>query len=94
VTIDLTVQGFASDKSATTVPAGASVTINFTNEDTGVAHNFALYDSSSKELYQGDIIDGPDRRTYQFTAPGTPGPYTFRCDLHPVQMKGSFIVTP
>jgi plastocyanin len=94
VTIDLVAKNIAFDKSTITVPAGAQVTINFDNQDSGIPHNFALYtDSSAKtSIFVGEIITGPKTTTYTFTAPTTPGNYFFRCDVHPTQMKGTFVV--
>lgn len=93
-TINLTAQNIAFDKSTITVPAGASVTINFTNKDTGIQHNFALYTDSSAYtlIFRGDTITGPATTTYTFTAPSTPGNYFFRCDVHPTMMTGTFVV--
>jgi plastocyanin len=95
VSIDLVAKGFAFDKSTITVPAGAMVTINFDNQDSGVSHNFAVYtDSSAKTpIFVGDVITGPKTTTYTFTAPTEPGDYFFRCDIHPTTMTGTFIVT-
>jgi plastocyanin len=94
VTIGLTAKNIAFDKSTITVPAGAQVTINFDNQDSGIPHNFALYtDSSAKtSIFVGGKITGPKTTTYTFTAPATPGNYFFRCDVHPTQMKGTFVV--
>jgi plastocyanin len=90
----LTAQGFAFDKSTLTVPAGASVTMNLTNGDAGVPHNFALYDGPAlgKSFFVGRLVTGPAMATYTFTAPTVPGTYFFRCDVHP-SMSGSFVVT-
>ena len=84
----------AFDQSTITVPAGASVTMNFDNKDSGVPHNFALYtdSSASKSIFVGQIITGPATITYKFTAPTTPGNYFFRCDVHPTAMTGTFVV--
>ncbi len=94
VNIDLVSQNLAFDKKTITVPAGASVTINFNNKDSGIAHNFALYTDSTAAtpIYVGQIVNGPAAITYTFTAPSTPGTYFFRCDVHPTTMTGSFIV--
>ena len=93
-TVDLTAQNIAFDKSTITVPAGAEVTVNFNNMDDGVPHNFAVYtdSSASQNIFKGDTITGPDTTTYTFTAPSEPGTYFFRCDVHPQQMTGDFIV--
>jgi plastocyanin len=94
VTVDLKAQNMAFDKSTITVPAGAKVTINFDNQDSGIPHNFALYTDSSAAtvIFKGNIITGPANTTYSFTAPATPGNYFFRCDVHPTSMKGQFVV--
>jgi plastocyanin len=94
VTIDLVAKNIAFDKSTITVPAGAEVTVNFDNQDSGIPHNFAVYTnaSASTSIFVGQIISGPAKVTYKFTAPTTPGNYFFRCDVHPSIMTGSFVV--
>lgn len=93
-TIALTAQNVKFDKATISVPAGAKVTVNFNNQDSGVPHNFAVYTdaSASKEVFKGQIVNGPGTATYTFTAPSTPGTYFFRCDVHPTTMTGQFIV--
>jgi len=93
VTIDLSAKNIAFDKSTITVMAGAEVTLVFTNNDASIPHNFSLYTDStaSKAIFVGKVITGGSM-TYHFTAPATPGAYFFRCDIHPTQMTGSFIV--
>ena len=95
VTVDLVAKNTSFNLHTITVPAGASVTINFDNQDAGVLHNFSLYASSSAPppaLFQGQFVTGPGTTTYKFTAPTKPGTYFFRCDIHPTIMIGSFIV--
>jgi len=94
VTIDLIAKNIAFNISTITVPAGANVTVNFHNEDSGIPHNFAVYDTAAAEkvIFIGKIITGPAETTYTFTAPDMPGTYFFRCDVHPAIMTGQFIV--
>ncbi len=94
VTINLSVRNVAFDKSRITVPPGAMVTIVFTNNDSGIPHNFALYETqaASKSIYVGEIITGVRMIEYTFMAPTDPGTYFFRCNVHPTSMKGDFIV--
>jgi plastocyanin len=98
VTIDVVAQKMAFDKSTITVPAGASVTINFNNLDGGIPHNISVYQNLSggqtKPVFIGDTIRGPKTIVYNFTAPTTPGNYSFICDIHPQIMVGTFVVTP
>ena len=81
------------DLNTITVAVGADVTINFDNQDT-VPHNFSLYTDSTAQtpVFQGNILNGPGKITYNFMAPMQPGTYYFRCDVHPTMMYGSFIV--
>jgi len=94
VTVDLTARNIAFDKSTITVPAGAQVMVSFDNQDSGVPHNFAVYHTSAAQdaIFIGQIITGPKTITYSFTAPAQPGSYFFRCDVHPAQMTGTFVV--
>jgi plastocyanin len=95
VTIGLIAKNIAYNTTTITVPAGADVTVNFDNEDANVPHNFAVYtdSSASTAIFKGEIITGPNKTTYSFVAPSTPGTYFFRCDVHPTIMTGQFIVT-
>ncbi|WP_301663157.1 outer membrane protein assembly factor BamB family protein [Methanoculleus frigidifontis] len=92
VTVGLTAENIAFNTSTITVPAGAAVTMDFTNLD-NVPHNFAAYETAeaSDAIFVGEVI-GQGEITYTFTAPETPGTYFFRCDVHPVAMTGDFIV--
>jgi plastocyanin len=94
VVIDLVAHNIAFDKSTITVPAGAEVTVNFDNKDSGIPHNFAVYQSAAADntIFKGKIITGPQKITYKFTAPSSPGTYYFRCDVHPTIMNGQFVV--
>ncbi len=91
--VNLTAENTAFDTDTITVPAGANVTVNFTNKDDGIPHNFAVYDSSlrSEQIFVGEIITGPAEIDYNFTAPEKPGTYYFQCDVHPF-MNGEFVV--
>jgi plastocyanin len=94
VTISLTAENVAFDQKSITVPVGARVTIDFSNRDSGIPHNFALYRdvSAAESIFSGEIIIGPATARYEFTAPPVPGTYFFRCDIHPAMMYGDFIV--
>ena len=94
VTVAIAAENFGFSTETITVPAGAEVTVEFDNRDDGVPHNVAVYtdSSASDAIFVGEIVMGPTRPTYTFTAPETPGNYFFRCDVHPA-MHGAFIVT-
>ena len=90
----LTARNNAFDKTSFTVPAGATVSLSFINDDPGVQHNFALYTdaSATTPIFQGGVATGQQTVLYTFAAPSTPGTYFFRCDVHPETMRGSFVV--
>jgi plastocyanin len=81
------------DQSTITVATGQPVQIVFDNQDPGVLHNVSVYTnkSASQAIFQGEITTGVVEKTYEFKAP-IPGTYYFRCDVHPDQMNGTFIV--
>jgi hypothetical protein len=94
VTFGLIAKNIAFNTSTIMVPAGADITINFDNQDSGIPHNFAVYQSAAatNAIFKGPIITGPKKTAYTFTAPSTPETYYFQCDVHPTQMNGQFIV--
>lgn len=93
VTIEIAAANMVFDTETITAPAGAEVTMDFDNRDENIPHNVSIYtdSSASDAIFVGDIITGPARITYTFTAPETPGTYFFQCDVHPF-MSGSFVV--
>jgi plastocyanin len=94
VTVNLVARNLAFDKRSIAAAPGVEVTINLDNQDAGVLHNAAFYTnrSASTKIFVGELFPGPAQRTEKFTAPTTPGNYFFRCDAHPDQMTGSFVV--
>jgi plastocyanin len=87
--------GFKFDKDTITVKAGSQVTLTFTNNDSGVPHNWAAYtDSTASVPIPGakvEVCTGPCEEQVTFTAPDQPGDYFFRCDVHPFMM-GTLVV--
>ncbi len=96
IVVNIMAQNRTFNTSTITVPAGAQVTINFDNQDSGVQHDVAFYTdpSASNTIYRILATTGPNKITDTFIAPSTPGAYFFRCDFHPTTMTGQFIVTP
>ncbi|MGH3277774.1 MAG: cupredoxin domain-containing protein [Trebonia sp.] len=81
------------DKSCLAAPANQAFTITFDNMDAGVPHNVDIYTNSSAttSLFKGAVVTGPTTTTYHVPALKS-GTYYFRCDIHPTQMFGTFIV--
>ncbi|HXH23427.1 MAG TPA: cupredoxin domain-containing protein [Dehalococcoidia bacterium] len=95
-TVEVTAQGVAFNVREIRVPAGGNIRIRFTNNDTGVDHNIAVYQSSTNLQpvapgAVGAIFPGPGVDEVVFAKP-PPGSYFFRCDVHPTTMTGTFVV--
>jgi cytochrome c oxidase subunit II len=75
------------------VPANTPFTVNITNQDVGIQHNFAIYDSffEKKNYFRAPRITGP--ASASFDVSGLPaGRYYFQCDVHGPAMSGAFVV--
>ncbi|MFN2590844.1 MAG: cupredoxin domain-containing protein [Actinomycetota bacterium] len=94
-TIQLAAKDLKFDKTELSFPAGSAVEIVFANEDAGVQHNVSVFSEQEPAIavFTGEIFAGVATRTYSFTAPGEPGQYAFRCDVHPTEMTGTVAVT-
>jgi hypothetical protein len=81
------------DRSCLAAPASQAFTIAFDNQDPGVVHNVSIYTdrSAGTSLFRGSFVTGPNAVTYR-VGPLQTGTYFFRCDVHPAQMTGSFII--
>lgn len=91
--LSITAKSIHFSSTCLAAPAGKPFTITFTNSDSGVPHNVAIYSSpaATKVLFRGQLITGPKTVTYH--VPALPaGTYYFRCDVHPTAMRGTFIV--
>src|SRR4029079_3091884 len=81
------------DQESITVGAG-SVTIRFDNADSGIPHNFHLFeggDAKGTSVGQTDLASGPVEQELKLDL--TPGRYHFQCDAHPTTMKGTLTVS-
>ena len=92
-TLEVVAQGLAFDTNCLAAPAQEPFEIVFDNQDAGVPHNVAIYtDSTAAEgLFTGETFPGVDEQTYRVD-PLNAGDYFFRCDVHPDQMTGAFVV--
>lgn len=82
----------AFDTNKLTMPADTPTPLEFTNDDAGTTHNFAVYKDSAytQSLFTGDLTTGPETTTYQLPSLAA-GTYYFKCDVHP-DMNGTLVV--
>jgi plastocyanin len=96
-TFDISMTDNAFDPTELTVPAGATVTVNLTNDGAAI-HNMRIagadneFDNDDDAVSDPDIVNGGDPATIDWTAPDTAGEIDFRCDFHPTDMVGTITV--
>ncbi len=75
------------------VAAGTAFTIVLDNQDVGVVHNVAVYDSNGRLVDDARTAfePGPVEQTL-VVPPLASGTYRFVCDAHPQQMVGELVV--
>ncbi|MDQ3990741.1 MAG: cupredoxin domain-containing protein, partial [Actinomycetota bacterium] len=92
--IDLVAENNRFSMSAIAVPGDALIHIRLTSMDPE-PHNLSVYETEAAEedIFVGELVTGPDQTVvYELTSPATAGTYFFRCDVHPAEMRGDFIV--
>ena|SRR5919198_5724511 len=91
--ISITAKDISWNTNCLAIPAGPPASISVVNKDSGIDHNFAIYDSFSqtKKFFQTGRFSGVATRTDRLP-PLPPGRYYFQCDVHGPAMSGVFIV--
>lgn len=74
-----------------TAPAGALVNVTLDNQDDGLPHDITFFDAAGTRAAGTEIATGPSVSSTAFT-PATTGSYSFKCTVHPFQMKGTLTV--
>lgn len=92
-TVTICAQLVAFETASITVPAGLPFTIHFVNKDAGIPHNVAIHEESGSgpEIYQGEIFNGVDERTYDVPALTAGKTYVYVCTVHP-NMIGTIVL--
>lgn len=87
--VQLGAKDVAFDHDTITLAADSDVEIRFDNNDRDVQHNITIIGQDpTKPIFRGQLVTGVATVTYTFHAPPA-GEYTFQCDVHPAQMKGT-----
>ncbi len=90
-TIQLSAQGIQFSTAQLQAPAGRAFTIEFENNDLGIAHNVDILDANNTSIFKGAVFPGVATQTYQVPAMKA-GTYSFICDVHPNIMTGTLTV--
>jgi len=90
--LEITAQNNAYDKDCLAVLGGQAFTISFHNDDAGTPHNVEILTTTGGQQFKGAITTGVNTTTYHVGGL-KPGTYTFKCEVHPDTMNGTFIVT-
>jgi plastocyanin len=96
-TLQIAAQAIAFDKACLAAPANTAFSLVFDNQAAGIPHNVEIFSDPSATKRLGgatdasDFVTGPKQVTYKVSAIPA-GEYFFRCDLHPAQMHGTFVV--
>lgn len=92
----ITASGIKFDKPTLTFPAATEVTVTFENADTGVPHDFTVWESEAAatsndagaKIAATNQIAGGNADDVSFAIP-EPGEYYFNCTIHPPSMFGT-----
>jgi plastocyanin len=92
-TVTICAKLVAYETTSIAVPAGEPFSIRFVNYDAGIPHNVAIHEESGTgpEVYQGEIFNGVDERTYDVPALTAGKTYVYICTVHP-NMLGAIVV--
>lgn len=92
-TLSLVAHNISWNKFCLAVPANTPFVVNINNQDAGIEHNFAIYDSFFQKTtyFTGPKITGPATISLN-PDPLPPGRYYFQCNVHGPAMSGAFVV--
>ena len=72
----------AFDPTELSVPADTAFQIEFANNDASIPHNVEIKDAAGASVFNGDIFNGVETRTYDVPALAA-ATYQFVCSVHP-----------
>jgi cytochrome c oxidase subunit 2 len=92
-TLSLVAHNISWNQFCLAVPGNTPFTVDIDNQDSGIEHNFSIYDSffQKQTFFTSPKLTGP--ATESLDVQGlSPGRYYFQCDVHGPAMSGAFIV--
>ena len=89
-TVTVVAQDISFDKTRIEAHVGETIEVELVNKDDGVSHNIAFVDLPGDPATK--IGEGPNTDTVALTL-DKPGEYTYECQVHPTQMRGTLVVT-
>ena len=92
-TVTVVAKNISWNTNCIAVPEGAKVPLTMENQDSGINHNFAIWDSplQKTQFFQTGKFAGV--ATQSFTIDSLPeGKYYFQCNVHGPAMSGVYIV--
>lgn len=88
--VDVAALNIAFSPTELSVAPDVAFKINFANNDAGIPHNVEIKDAGGATVFNGDIFNGVETRTYD-APPLAAGTYQFICSVHP-NMVGTLTV--
>ena len=92
--LQLTAQNIAWNTNCLAVEQGQPISLTIQNLDSGIDHNFAIYDGPDlqKELFVVPQFAGVATKNFNVPTTLAPGKYYFQCNVHGPSMSGVFVV--
>jgi plastocyanin len=87
--VTLAAANIAFEPTSLSAPAGEPFTLQFHNQDAGTPHDVDIFDNpelSGAPVFDGEVVTGVRQVGYMVESL-SPGPYAFRCSIHP-EMTG------
>lgn len=97
VTFDVSMGDNFYEPNEFTVPAGATVTFNLSNDGAAI-HNMRVagadneFNTDDDAVSEPALVPGGETATVTWTAPDEPGTIDLLCDFHPTDMTGTITV--
>lgn len=91
-TVSVIASGTKFNTECLAAAANQPFTVSYDNRD-NIAHNIVILEShtATEVLFRAEIFPGPKTSTFNVPALKA-GTFAFHCEVHPSQMRGTFVV--